>query len=330
MDDLERGARDRRAGAAGGRSRLFDLDGFKRYNDAYGHPAGDALLQRLSAELADVVARPRPGLPARRRRVLPAARRRHGSDAVLRAAAAAALEARGDGFDVDRLLRPRARCPRTPPTARRRCTSPTAACTRPRRARPSSAGPADPQRAAQGALRARARPARALDRRDGASPRGVARRLGLPPDERDDRRARGRAARHRQDGDPGRDPQQAGAAGRARVALHAPPHDHRRGHPQRGARAAAGRRAGAREPRALGRQAATRTAPPARRSPQGARIVAVCDAFSAMVQERPYQPGADRAARRSRRSSAARASNFDPAVVVAAFAAEIRSEAVPA
>ena len=33
---------------------LYDLDGFKRYNDAYGHPAGDALLQRLSSELADV------------------------------------------------------------------------------------------------------------------------------------------------------------------------------------------------------------------------------------------------------------------------------------
>src|SRR3954452_10364898 len=35
---------------------LFDLDGFKRYNDAYGHPAGDALLQRLSGELIEVVA----------------------------------------------------------------------------------------------------------------------------------------------------------------------------------------------------------------------------------------------------------------------------------
>jgi diguanylate cyclase (GGDEF)-like protein len=30
---------------------LFDLDGFKGYNDAFGHPAGDALLARLGANL---------------------------------------------------------------------------------------------------------------------------------------------------------------------------------------------------------------------------------------------------------------------------------------
>jgi diguanylate cyclase (GGDEF)-like protein len=31
---------------------MFDLDGFKQYNDTFGHPAGDALLQRLGSHLA--------------------------------------------------------------------------------------------------------------------------------------------------------------------------------------------------------------------------------------------------------------------------------------
>jgi diguanylate cyclase (GGDEF)-like protein len=35
---------------------LYDLNGFKRYNDTYGHPAGDALLVRLSDKLSGVVA----------------------------------------------------------------------------------------------------------------------------------------------------------------------------------------------------------------------------------------------------------------------------------
>ena len=35
---------------------LYDLNGFKRYNDTFGHPAGDALLERLSDKLSAVVA----------------------------------------------------------------------------------------------------------------------------------------------------------------------------------------------------------------------------------------------------------------------------------
>ena len=35
---------------------LFDLDGFKSYNDTFGHPAGDALLAHLGMKLAASVA----------------------------------------------------------------------------------------------------------------------------------------------------------------------------------------------------------------------------------------------------------------------------------
>jgi two-component system cell cycle response regulator len=34
---------------------MFDLNGFKNYNDTFGHPAGDALLLRLGAALAEAV-----------------------------------------------------------------------------------------------------------------------------------------------------------------------------------------------------------------------------------------------------------------------------------
>jgi two-component system, cell cycle response regulator len=34
---------------------VFDLDGFKAYNDRFGHPAGDALLQRLTLKLGSLV-----------------------------------------------------------------------------------------------------------------------------------------------------------------------------------------------------------------------------------------------------------------------------------
>jgi Diguanylate cyclase, GGDEF domain len=49
---------------------LYDLDGFKLYNDTFGHPAGDALLKRLSENLSASVGGQRLGLPDGRRRVL--------------------------------------------------------------------------------------------------------------------------------------------------------------------------------------------------------------------------------------------------------------------
>jgi diguanylate cyclase (GGDEF)-like protein len=80
---------------------LFDLDGFKHYNDTFGHPAGDALLLRLARALAEC-------LPAGARafrmggdEFCVVARLAQPGDAlVVVAEASRALEERGDGFEV--------------------------------------------------------------------------------------------------------------------------------------------------------------------------------------------------------------------------------------
>lgn len=54
MADLRRGV-DRAAPQAPEVLVLYDLDGFKHYNDSFGHPAGDALLARLGRRLSDGV-----------------------------------------------------------------------------------------------------------------------------------------------------------------------------------------------------------------------------------------------------------------------------------
>jgi two-component system, cell cycle response regulator len=79
---------------------LFDLNGFKRYNDTFGHPMGDALLARLGAKLAEAAA---PEATAYRLGgdefcVLAPLERRSAEFVV--AAATTALSERGQGFHI--------------------------------------------------------------------------------------------------------------------------------------------------------------------------------------------------------------------------------------
>jgi two-component system, cell cycle response regulator len=78
---------------------LFDLNGFKQYNDTFGHPAGDALLARLGQKL-EVQARPL-GRSYRLGGDEFCALLKAGEDpALLAAELAAALLERGEGFTI--------------------------------------------------------------------------------------------------------------------------------------------------------------------------------------------------------------------------------------
>ena len=77
---------------------LFDLDGFKAYNDSFGHPAGDTLLRRLGSDLLASLA---PGAGAYRMggdEFCLLTPEEGGSEAI--AAAADALSDHGDGFTI--------------------------------------------------------------------------------------------------------------------------------------------------------------------------------------------------------------------------------------
>jgi diguanylate cyclase (GGDEF)-like protein len=80
---------------------LYDLNGFKHYNDSFGHPAGDTLLIRLGQNLATTVAA--HGRAYRMGGDEFCALLRPGNAPIdaLVASTAAALAESGDGFDID-------------------------------------------------------------------------------------------------------------------------------------------------------------------------------------------------------------------------------------
>ena len=79
---------------------LFDLDGFKHYNDSFGHPAGDALLVRLGANLAAYLhGRGHAFRMGGDEFCVVFETAGESSDAIVRGAAAA-LSEQGDGFTV--------------------------------------------------------------------------------------------------------------------------------------------------------------------------------------------------------------------------------------
>ena len=79
---------------------LYDLDGFKTYNDTFGHPAGDSLLVRLATSLRDTMETHGGAYRMGGDEFCVLTQPEHGEvDAVL-VAAAAALSEHGDGFTI--------------------------------------------------------------------------------------------------------------------------------------------------------------------------------------------------------------------------------------
>ncbi|HWI75011.1 MAG TPA: diguanylate cyclase [Baekduia sp.] len=79
---------------------LFDLDGFKHYNDCYGHPAGDDLLVRLGGNLARRVAGHGKAYRMGGDEFCAILHPRLARPDMVAAHAASALRERGEGFDI--------------------------------------------------------------------------------------------------------------------------------------------------------------------------------------------------------------------------------------
>jgi diguanylate cyclase (GGDEF)-like protein len=83
---------------------FFDLNGFKGYNDSFGHNAGDALLHRLGTALSGAVAGSGAAYRLGGDEFCVLLRTAVGRESAEVAAAAAALRERGEGFDIGAAL----------------------------------------------------------------------------------------------------------------------------------------------------------------------------------------------------------------------------------
>ena len=279
---------------------LFDLDGFKAYNDALRPPgrrraAAAASARALGATVGGRGAAYRMGgdefcvLLARRRQ-----------RATSSAAPQRALSESGEGFAVGASHGRGRRCPARRARVADALRSPTSACTRTSAAARTSAEQPDRRDVLlRVAARARARPRR--PRRRGRRARRAAPRAGSGSRSTASRavRQRRRAARHRQARDPRRDPQQARPARRRRVGVHAPAHADRRAHPRRGAGAARRRPSSCARATSAGTATATPTGSPASEIPLGARI----DRGLRRLRRDGHRPPLPRARCRARRRS---------------------------
>ncbi len=237
---------------------LFDLDGFKHYNDTFGHPTGDALLQRLGRNLAAQLAGRGTAYRMGGDEFCALIDDVAAPDATLRAVAAArsasTARASSSGAPTDRSC-----CPTEAQSAETALRLADQRMYAQKRGERSSAS----RQSADVLLRALSErnPELGTHLHDVAllaARRGTAVRAASGGDR--EHSPGGGAPRRRQGGGPRRDPVQAGPAERDRMELHPPPHPDRRADHRRCPRAPSGRGDRPLDPRKLRRDRIPRRA----------------------------------------------------------------------